>query len=47
MEQWILTLLTFVPAAGAVLILLLPGNNKTAIRWTAVATTGICLVLAV
>ena len=47
MDQWILTLLTFVPVLGAGLILLLPGKAESAARWVAVASTGVCLLLAV
>ena len=46
MDQWILTLLTFVPLTGAVVILLLPESLKSAIRWVALLTTMVCLVLA-
>lgn len=47
MEQWILTLLTFIPLLGAVVILLLPGKAVNSIRQVALGTTGICVVLAV
>jgi NADH-quinone oxidoreductase subunit M len=46
MDQWILTLLTFIPLSGAILILFLPGSQKNAIRWVALLTTLVCLVLA-
>ncbi|SVD60985.1 uncharacterized protein METZ01_LOCUS413839, partial [marine metagenome] len=47
MDQWILTLLTFIPLMGAIVILLLPGSQKNAIRWVALFTTLVCLILAV
>ena len=47
MAQWILTLLTFIPVLGAVVILLLPGKSVDAIRRVALAATGLCLLLAV
>ena len=47
MAQWILTLLTFIPVLGAVVILLLPGKSVNAIRRVALAATGLCLLLAV
>lgn len=47
MDQWILTLLTFIPLLGAVIILFLPSGNKNLIRWMAVGTTTVCLLLAV
>ena len=47
MAQWILTLLTFVPVLGAVVILLLPGKSVDAIRRVALAATGLCLLMAV
>ncbi|HEY6970241.1 MAG TPA: NADH-quinone oxidoreductase subunit M [Candidatus Angelobacter sp.] len=34
MNAWILTLVTFIPTAGAILLMLLPRNDKN-IRWTA------------
>src|SRR5215471_18921239 len=34
MNAWILTLVTFIPAAGAILLMLLPRNDKN-IRWIA------------
>lgn len=47
MDQWILTLLTFIPVIGAGIILLLPGKAVDAIRWVALVATGICVILAV
>jgi NADH-quinone oxidoreductase subunit M len=41
-----LTLITFLPVVGAALIGLLPANNYKAMRWTAVATTFLVLVIA-
>ena len=46
MDQWILTLLTFVPLLGATIILFVPGNQKNTIRWLAMVTTLVCLALA-
>jgi NADH-quinone oxidoreductase subunit M len=46
MDQWILTLLTFVPVTGAAVILCVPSEQKNTIRWLALLTTGICLLLA-
>ncbi len=43
----ILTWLVFLPIVGMLIILLLPGENKTAIRWTAAGVTGLQLLLAV
>lgn len=41
-----LTLITFLPAAGAVVIGALPAGNHKLIRWTSLAITGIVLVIA-
>jgi len=43
----VLTWITFLPIAGMVIILLLPKENKSAIRWTAAFATGLQLLLAV
>lgn len=43
----ILSWITFLPVIGMVLILLLPKDNKGAIRWTAVVMTGLQIILAV
>lgn len=43
----ILTWITFLPVIGMVIVLLLPKNNKGAVRWTSVFVTGLQLVLAV
>jgi NADH-quinone oxidoreductase subunit M len=42
----ILTWITFLPVIGMVVTLLLPKDNKGAIRWTAVLFTALQLVLA-
>ncbi len=41
-----LTLITFLPVAGAALIALLPANNYKAIRWTAALVTLAVLIIA-
>ncbi|MDI6402094.1 NADH-quinone oxidoreductase subunit M [Balneolaceae bacterium ANBcel3] len=43
----VLTWLVFLPVLGMLLVLLIPGNNKNAIRWTALGITALQLVLAV
>ncbi|MDZ7717642.1 MAG: NADH-quinone oxidoreductase subunit M [Balneolaceae bacterium] len=43
----ILTWLVFIPIVGMAAVLLIPGKNENAIRWTAAVSTGIQLVLAV
>jgi NADH-quinone oxidoreductase subunit M len=40
-----LTLITFLPAAGAGLVAMLPGNNHKLIRWTTLIVTAIVLVI--
>ena len=47
MDRWILTLTTFVPLAGAVLILFLPKGNQRAIKWTALIFSLPTLVLSI
>ncbi len=42
-----LTLITFLPALGAVVIAFLPRNNDKLVRWTALVVTGIVLAIAV
>ena len=42
-----LTLVTFLPAVGAMLVSLLPSGNHKLIRWTTLVVTGIVLVIAV
>jgi NADH-quinone oxidoreductase subunit M len=41
-----LTLVTFIPAAGAAVIAFLPKDNHKLIRWTALCVTGIVLIIA-
>lgn len=43
----ILTWLVFIPILGMAAVLLIPGKNENAIRWTAAISTGIQLVLAI
>ena len=40
-----LTLITFLPLVGAAIIALLPKDNIKAVRWTALATTGLVLLI--
>jgi len=47
MELWILTLITFVPAAGAIAILFIPKEKDSAIKWTALLFSLPSLVLSV
>jgi NADH-quinone oxidoreductase subunit M len=42
----ILSWITFLPVIGMVIVLLLPKNNKSAIRWASVAITAIQVVIA-
>jgi len=44
---YILTLITFVPLVGAILVALIPKENVKAIKWTALAVSLIPLVLSV
>lgn len=43
----ILSWITFLPVAGMVLVLLLPKENKSAVRWASAVITGIQVILAV
>ena len=45
-EDSVLTLMVFLPLAGAAVILCLPGRAHTLIRWTAAAATVPTLLLA-
>jgi NADH-quinone oxidoreductase subunit M len=47
MEQWILTLLIFIPVLGAAVVLCLPSNAIGTIRWTALGFTVPPLLLAI
>jgi NADH-quinone oxidoreductase subunit M len=47
MNDWILTLITFIPLAGGILILFLPRGNQSAIKWTALIFSLPTLVLSV
>ena len=42
-----LTLITFLPVVGAIVVMLLPKNNIKLVQWTSLLTTFIVLVLAV
>jgi NADH-quinone oxidoreductase subunit M len=42
----VLTWLTFIPIAGMLLILVLPKRSEDAMKWTALAATGLQLILA-
>ena len=44
LNQWLLTILIFLPAAGAILVLL--AKTRDAIRWTAVGTTIVTFALS-
>ena len=46
MEQWVLTLMTFVPLLGAVVITFMPKGSLNLIRWTAAGFTAVPLLLA-
>lgn len=43
----VLTFLTFLPVVGMVLVLLIPKENRSAVRWTSLALTVIQLIVAV
>ncbi len=47
MENYALTLITFLPITGLLLIFFIPKNSHNAIRWTAAVFTGLQVVLAV
>jgi NADH-quinone oxidoreductase subunit M len=46
MDSMILTLLTFIPLAGAMIIMFIPREKSAAIKWTAIAVSLIPLALA-
>ncbi len=46
MEAWILTLVTFFPIVGVIILLFLHKGRETAMRWTALLTAGITFVLS-
>ena len=46
MEAWILTLVTFFPIVGVIVLLFLRKEQETAIRWTALLTAVITFVLS-
>ena len=46
MEAWILTLVTFFPIVGVIILLLLRKERETAMRWTALMTAVITFVLS-
>jgi NADH-quinone oxidoreductase subunit M len=45
MNTWILTLITFVPLAGAILLALMPRNDRL-IKWTALFISILAFVLS-
>lgn len=47
MNEHILSILTFIPIVGALIILFIPGKSKKAIRYTALVTTFIQLLFAI
>ncbi len=46
MDAWILTLVTFFPIVGVIVLLFLPKERETAMRWTALLTAVITFVLS-
>lgn len=46
MSDWILTLVTFFPLVGVVLILIVPRDRKDAIRWVALVTSTLTFVIS-
>jgi len=46
MEAWILTLVTFFPLVGVVILLFLPKERESAVRWTALITAIITFALS-
>lgn len=46
MDAWILTLLTFFPVIGAMLLLVIPRGREQALRWTALAVSLITFLLS-
>jgi NADH-quinone oxidoreductase subunit M len=46
MDNYILSIITFAPLAGALLILLMPSSNRRLIQWMAVLFTAIPLILS-
>lgn len=46
MDAWILTLLTFFPVIGAILLLVIPRGREQALRWTALAASLITFLLS-
>jgi NADH-quinone oxidoreductase subunit M len=47
MESWILTLITFIPLLGAIIVLLMPSRWEHEIKWTAIIISLIPLALTV
>jgi NADH-quinone oxidoreductase subunit M len=47
MSDWILTLVTFFPVVGVVLLLFIPKDQKNAMRWTALITSLITFVISI
>jgi len=46
MDAWILTLLTFFPVIGAILLLVIPRSREQALRWTALAASLITFLVS-
>jgi NADH-quinone oxidoreductase subunit M len=46
MESWVLTLITFLPLVGAIVVLFIPTNNERAIKWSSVIVSLIPLLLS-
>ncbi|MGB9589219.1 MAG: hypothetical protein ACPL7O_13645, partial [Armatimonadota bacterium] len=47
MDNWILTLITFIPLVGTVIILVIPRDKANVIKWTALVFSLPSLVLSV
>jgi NADH-quinone oxidoreductase subunit M len=47
LNEWLLTLMVFTPAAGAAVILLLPRGQDALVKWTALIVTAIPLLLCI
>jgi len=45
LDKWILTLITFLPLLGMVIVLCLPREQHRTIRWTTAAVTGVVFLL--
>jgi NADH-quinone oxidoreductase subunit M len=47
LDNWALTIITFTPIVAAIVMLLMPQSQKTAVKTLALIATGICLALSV